>query len=430
MITALSTRPFLGNNLSKMNERSHFSAPVAHFMRLAPTQDSVRFSGPQFSYVPYDGIYNAIYVATDFNDGTSNAEMIQNLRKVLQFVKTNRKLINRNIDTMEWAGEDKEAGFFGKAVNFVLNLGRHVHTFFRRMAHLLRYGSFQQINSVADVPPGNIDYASFSLLRVARQANKDIFIHVADPGVGNGDEVILTAQQHDRSILITEDHGIHIGPNNGSLGLLIKSIDEANKQKTKKEKYELLPIDLGQVQRLEQLRLHQIDKNYVIPETYHARDVFAVVAGSVAGGIDPHYFEDVSRRGKVKIVFNDFANSIQTMPLEKQARPVTFRAFRDNTFGNIKTNLTLSHAQMDALYRQNAVFEIQSADGKGKPIEVPFKKYFGQVPKNRFLVYLGSSYSPIPRTRFVELAINLGDASQALGISPLEGKALKIRRIR
>jgi S-adenosylmethionine hydrolase len=222
---------------------------------------------------------------------------------------------------------------------------------------------------------------------------------------------------HDRSILITKNHGVLVGPNNGSLGLLAKTLAEEG------ERPELLRINLKQVQELERLRRR--DPSYVIPDTFHARDGFAPVAAAIAGGIDPHLLGDADPNFTVKMT--PFAENLADLPLHLGKRR-TFEAIRDRTFGNVKTNLLLSEKEADRLTAENARFKIRTSDNR-QEIILPFKAFFAQVEQGAPLNYLGSTYAPKPGARLVELAVNLGSISDRIGIQPGKSKTLSIERI-
>ncbi len=324
----------------------------------------------------YDGPFNNVLLFTDFNDGTSNNEALLKLNDVLRYVTSERKN-GRKIAGFDW---DKEFIRLADGVQGILN-----------------------INTYADIPCGNKDYAALSLLRLASRRNKDVFIHVTDPGVGNGTAKKL-AQDHDRAVLISKNHGIFVGPNNGSLGLIAKYLEQI------KDDFKILAIDLKAVEAFERIRTGNLF--YKLPETFHGRDVFAVVTGAVLGGIKPEAFADVSRT--IQAAKSAFAEGIVSLADTKINETVKFTAVLDQTCGNLKTNLMLSAEQAQKLLEENAVFEIIAKAGqKEERFEIPFKKSFSDVPKGKELIYLGSTFSPVCESgnliaRFVEIATNAG----------------------
>jgi S-adenosylmethionine hydrolase len=66
---------------------------------------------------------------------------------------------------------------------------------------LPKTAGFLEIKPIHDIPQRNIDFAAFALNDLALRPNQEIFIHVTDPRVGNGE---------DRSILVTQNNGIFI----------------------------------------------------------------------------------------------------------------------------------------------------------------------------------------------------------------------------
>jgi len=346
----------------------------------------------------YNGPYNNAIMLTDFNDATSNFEATLRLNDVLNYVTFQRK--NRHsIKGFQWDNEFKKLS--------------------KRTQGTL------EINTFTDIPCGNKDYAAMSLLRLGSRPNKDIFIHVVDPGVGNGTAQKLT-QNHDRSILISKKHGIFIGPNNGSLGLLQKYLIEI------KDEFRLHPINLRAVEAFERIRL--ANPYYILPETFHGRDVFSVVAGAVLGGINPEAFVDKLR--VIKECESEFAKGITSLTEIKKDEVLKAIAIVDQTCGNIKTNLILTAEQAQKLLEENAFFEIATTGQQGGlKFEIPFKKSFSDVPKGKDLIYLGSSYAPVCEngnlvSRFVEIATNAGHFGRKIAVENHHAIKFIIRRVR
>ncbi len=361
-----------------------------------------------------------VHLITDFNDASSNAEAISRYRDVLKFTDTRGQELQ---PFKRWNRAPKEApdtsliGQIKAILKTVLNAILGVFSTPKKADTI-------PVHSLSDIPFGNTDYAALTLQRIATsRPNKDIVVLVCDPGVGNG-ETRKKKITHDRSILITENYGLVIGPNNGIFSLAIKSLEE------KGERYKLLPIDLEKVQQLERIRLK--NPSYTLPETFHGRDVFMVAAAAIANGIAPEALCDEKRARKFTPKITPFAQSIVSLPLKASDKGTEFYGVQDRTFGNIKTNLILNAKQAEKLLAQDAVFEIRSADPTDPitPLQLPLKKFFAQVPKKDPVLYLGSTYSPKPDKRFVEIALNFDNASARLGLNPLESKKLVIQRIR
>ncbi len=352
---------------------------------------------------PYDGKYNNAVIFTDFNDGASNQEA------VLQFQ-----------DTLQWVQEKREEGQLNNTNQlngFTLSPWAKAQD--SDKTNTPRPVGFLDVQTFADTPSGNRDYSAFTIQRLAgRSNNQDIFVHVTDPGVGN-------AEAHDRSILVTENHGVVIGPNNGSLGLLLKFLKEKN------EKHTLYPIDIKKAQHFETFRWN--NPNYVIPESFHARDLFVVVGAAIAGGIDPSNFVDEQRTETFEPKFNPFAQEVKPFPT-KLGEKVDFYAFQDQTYGNIKTNLTLTHNgqrnEPAQLIEENAQYTLTNKT-TGKTLEnVPYKRVFADVPLKNPLTYLGSTYASTREdgVRFVELARHFDSISASLGLELGESQQLTIQR--
>ncbi len=346
----------------------------------------------------YDGPFNEVFFYTDFNDGTSTNEAKSRLNDVLRFVTGERKN-GQKIAGFEW---DKDFIRLANGVQGILN-----------------------INAFSDIPCGNKDYSALSLLRLGTRPNKDVFIHVVDPGVGNGTAKKLS-QDHDRAILISKNHGIYIGPNNGSLGLIAKYLEQV------KDEFKLSAIDLKAVEAFERIRTGNLF--YKLPETFHGRDVFAVVSGAVLGGINPEAFADKART--IQAAKSAFAEGIVSLAEAKINETVKFTAILDQTCGNLKTNLILTAEQAQKLLEDNAAFEIIAKVGQKEEIfEMPFKKSFSDVPKGKDLIYLGSTHSPVCENgnliaRFVEIATNAGHFGKKAAAENHHAVEFVLKRIR
>jgi len=126
--------------------------------------------------------------------------------------------------------------------------------------------------TVHDIPTGNIDYAAYALyttMRALGRSGPNLFVHMTDPGVGGSS---------DRAVLVTDLGNTFIGPNNGSLGLAASYFRERGIPCT------LYQVDCDFIESLEQHRMEE--PSYHLPATFHGRDVFGVLAGLIAGGVD------------------------------------------------------------------------------------------------------------------------------------------------
>jgi S-adenosylmethionine hydrolase len=343
----------------------------------------------------YTGPFDTVKILTDYGVGqteeTSNNEIKDRFNRVLDFTT---KLVAQK----QAGGADPLPGF---------DLAEWTHT--------PSAPGYLDIDSLSDIPGGNVDFIGLSLVRLgAAEPNNNLFIHVADPGVG------LSKGQHDRTILVSRDHGVYVGPNNGSLGSLAQRLTRLG------DVPKLYQIDFDKVTQLERLRLK--DPSYNIPTTIHGRDVFAVVAGAIAAGLAPAAFavtdETSGRPVELAVEETPFAQpaKLPTLPGEE----VTLLALRDKTFSNLKLNVPLTEAQFDAFLAAKPQLEVRHPK-TGNWQTVPVGLKFSDVPKGEFLFYHGSSAGVIPGTRNLELAIHLNHAGEALGIDFSKAQPLTIR---
>jgi S-adenosylmethionine hydrolase len=346
----------------------------------------------------YKGPFDSVKLITDYGVGkteeTSNNEIIDRFNRVLQFATA-------EIDRAKRSSFAPPGKVHGLALDSWVNNNHY------------QAGTLP-INSISDIPGGNTDFASLGLVRLGgAENNKNIFIHVVDPGVG-----LANPQEHDRTILVTKKHGIYIGPNNGSLGSLYKRLQNAGEQP------KLLQIDFNKIQAFERKRLK--DPNYVIPVTIHGRDVFAVAGGLIAAGVKPEALA-VTDQGKVKElapVVKGFATPV-ALPGTPEDGEKQVHAIVDKTFGNLKLNVPYTDHQFNTLLQSGKKFQVKGPNGVWH--NVPVKTKFSDVPQGSLLLYHGSSAGVTPGTRNLEIAANLDYASKKLGVSPLQAEPLSIR---
>ena len=360
-------------NLAFSGKRDVMSNSPAHSVQFGRAQRPVR----------------NVWTLTDFNDQTSNARAYQRFQDVREFVAAHRPVTGwtwnsqtRQLkDEFKW-NPDKAPATGPK--------GQPEHV------------------DIADIPARNIDYAAQALFELAQSPNKDVFIHVTDPGVGSGKKA------HERSILVTENHGVHVGPNNGTLGLLTQFLKE------KGEAFKLLEIDLKKTDRLEAIRKNESKEAVDTGSTFHGRDVFAVAAGAIAGGIEPESLAtEASKEKPIDPVVSEFG-ALTRLP-NAPGHSTSVRANRDNTAGNLVLNVALSQKEFDELLEQKPHFTLKAQNGKS--LNLPLKRTFGEVAQGQPLIYLGSKRSPDLSKRFLEVAINCGDAAQALELGHPEQPA-------
>jgi len=213
------------------------------------------------------------------------------------------------------------------------------------------------------IPSYDIYIGAFILsLVVPYFPRNTIFVAVVDPTVGS----------KRKPIIIETKEKIFVGPDNGLLTLAaekigIKSIYEISEK--------ILPIRET--------------------ETFHGRDIFSVIAGYVAKGVKP------SKLG-IKI---DKIVRIQEEKALIEKNKIIAKVLYIDKFGNIITNIT--RKDIDKLYSSNNIYKVIL---KEKTMEIPLKNFYSEVPKNSPLLVFGG-------TGFLEISINLGNASKTFGIN-------------
>lgn len=384
MTTSLSLSP-ISTSFKATSIQSQPAPRSSTIARLQP-RDSVRFG----SYVAYNGFFNGVNLITDFRGATSNGEAESYFKDALTFFQTRKQqlpdipkpsLTQRLFSVV--AGKTPVSG-----------------------------SGILPVRSICDIPEGNIEKAAFDILRFALRPNREIHVIVVDPGVGNG---------QDRSILVTKNHGILIGPNNGIFSLLHQTLKE-----DPAEDVRILPIDLERIQQLERIRLNR--PGYTIPKTFHGRDVFVVVAAGIAAGLPPEYFAKRVGKEDFTVLPTPFSKAVSPLP-SRVGETVPFLALRDDTRGNLKTSLFLTEAQEEALRNGEATYQIIDPAGKQAQPPVPLKQYFSQVKPGEPLLYLGSTYNRFLESRFLELALNGGNISDTLQVEATQSKPFLIQRI-
>lgn len=275
------------------------------------------------------------------------------------------------------------------------------------------------VHNIFTIPHGNVDFAGYALYStyrvLGRNTRPNIFIHVTDPGEG---------YSNDRSILITDQQNIMIGPNNGTLGLMRAYFESRN------IKYDLLPIDILKVEALERLRVGS--PTYELPRTFHGRDVFAVVGGLIAGGVDPYCLTPESAMSYEAETTN-FAQGLQHLP-SNVGDEIEFTVFRDDNFGSLRTNLCTSSSTIQSLAGEDAVYHIRGLKPKGiltkKHMTFPVANDFSKLKTGDRLLYLGSTMSTYWDERFIELSVHREHIGEIFGIESAEAHTMILKRIK
>lgn len=197
----------------------------------------------------------------------------------------------------------------------------------------------------------------FSILSAAFAINKIYpfypqgthFICVVDPGVGSKRDAIC----------IEYDGYTFIGPDNGIFHYIIKNL-VANKN--------------GKV--------YNIDQNVYNNgfNTFHGRDMFVPAAIHHAQNQIEHFKE------------NTMLESLKTLDVLDNENIVTYI----DSFGNIKTNLSLNTMKVGSIYN----LQIGS-----KVFSLPFSTTFAEVDEGQLFCYKGSNNT-------LEIAVNLGSAKE------------------
>ncbi len=213
------------------------------------------------------------------------------------------------------------------------------------------------------IPSYDIHIGAFILSLVAPYfPEKTIFVAVVDPTVGSSR----------KPIIIETKEKIFIGPDNGLLSIAAEKIGI-------KSVYEISEKFLPKRET----------------ETFHGRDIFSVIAGYIAKGIKP---------SKLGIRIDNFVKIQEEKALIEKNKIIAKVLYIDK-FGNIITNITKK--DIDNIYSANNIYKIVF---KEKVIEAPLKKYYSEVPEKSPLLVFGG-------TGFLEISINLGNASKSFGIN-------------
>lgn len=197
-----------------------------------------------------------------------------------------------------------------------------------------------------------------------------VHLVVVDPGVGT----------ERRALVVKTERHTFVAPDNGVLSLVYGREERLHVRAITAEHYYLQPVS----------------------KTFHARDIFAPVAASLAKGVDSEKFGDL---------VSDFVRFNAPKPRSVDATTLKGVVLKVDRFGNLITNITPQDApmlfQLDPLpfkitVGKREITEIKSAYAEGAPGEV-----FG---------ILGSM-------GYLEIATNRGAAAQLAGT----GKGSEVR---
>ncbi len=214
------------------------------------------------------------------------------------------------------------------------------------------------------IPPQDILEAAYTLFASYKYFPKGtIHIIVVDPGVGSRRRIIA---------LKTEDY-IFIAPDNGVLSLVL--------QKEKVKVKEIIEIT---------------NKKYFlkpVSDTFHGRDIFSPVAAHLSKGVPLRNFG--KRIEKIK--------ELKITTSEMKKGKLIGRIIHIDRFGNLVTNIDREIPSKLKIKNEKVKIEI------GKRKIVGIKRSYVSVKRGELLALFGSS-------GFLEISVNLGNASKVLGV--------------
>ncbi|MFZ2619681.1 MAG: SAM-dependent chlorinase/fluorinase [Alphaproteobacteria bacterium] len=343
---------------------------------------------------PLHGAYQNVVILTDAHSTLNSAQIEMRFRNVLQWVhdeRAKRSLMPKDI----------------------------------QLSPLNSKPALPQVVHITDIPSGNVDYAAYAMYcayRALGRSRPNIFIHMVDAAD------IPAHTVPDRSMFVTDYGNVFLGPNNGSLGLIRKYFEERDGVESA-----LFALDRDRIEELEQHRMEEPE--YSIPATFQGRDVLAVAAGLLAGGLTPMQVGKLVKAGQPMQL--PFVQHMVNLP-QQLNKPLEAMAFCDPALGNLKTSLTLDALSFDQLVDDNAVFRLRVKGQKkglfGKAdvvLDIKPRRVFADAAQNELLMYLGSTFAPEWDQRMVSLAVRGGNAMARLGVTnPRVPLTLSIERLR
>jgi S-adenosyl-L-methionine hydrolase (adenosine-forming) len=193
-------------------------------------------------------------------------------------------------------------------------------------------------------------------------SSRTVHLVVVDPGVGSAR----------RPILATSDRHNFVAPDNGVLSLIYAREERVNVRHITSDHYFLQPLS----------------------NTFHARDIFAPVAGWLAKGVDPEKFGEP---------ITDFVRFNAPKPKALDAHTLRGVVLKVDRFGNLVTNFTAE--DVPALFQpQPPAFKIVV----GKREVTTLKTNFAEGAPGEVFAILGSM-------GYLEIAANRAAALQLVG---------------
>lgn len=187
-----------------------------------------------------------------------------------------------------------------------------------------------------------------------------IHVAVVDPGVGG----------NRRPILVRTGGYFFVGPDNGLFWPIISTCKSAE-------------------------AIHLTEKGYFLPHvshTFHGRDIFAPVAAHLSCGVDPM---------KLGVTITDPV-ALQLPATQKKGNLLYGQVVRVDNFGNLVTNI---HGADLLHFSGTGKMIIQAGDLMIEDL----RHTYSEAKEGDLLALIGSS-------GFLEIAVNLGRASERLGV--------------
>ena len=242
--------------------------------------------------------------------------------------------------------------------------------------------SYRRDVQIVDVTHGVASFNELEAAFLLRNASRSfpdgtIFICIIDPKVGTGR----------RSIIIKTRRGkLFIGPDTGFM------------------------IPAAKEHEIENVWV--IDENKLpgrISETFHGRDVFAEAAGRILAGEE---IENMSYEVDGYEVMELPRPRVRDGRIEAMVMHV-------DKFGNIITNIHAGDYGFEGLFGSRLRVRLGRS---GKTLTAPLVKSYGAVKKGSPLLTVGGS-------GYVELSVNMGDASKRYRVKPGDKIVVEIGRL-
>jgi len=261
-----------------------------------------------------------------------------------------------------------ESGVSKKIIALITDFGTHDAYTAVMKGILLRINpTLSIIDITQEIDPFNIESVSFILYSSWDYFPKDtIFLSVVDPGVGSK-----------RNILLAEQNGkILVAPDNGSVTFLYNKKENFRTWAPSLRVLSLIPPPAG--------------------STFHGRDIFAPLAGLISlKGI-----EEAAGKKLSPILLK----SLQPV-IDRKAHSLTGKIIHIDRFGNCISSISINDFLTLTKPDNKKTATIRAGGIKIKGI----MDYFSRVSKGVPLSYFGS-------TGFLEIAVNMGNASEVLKI--------------